>query len=152
MKALHEHLIFCLDHHRFAIPITELLEVTLATAITPVSGRLSLIEGVLTYRGKLIPLLNIRARLNLESRSLDAEQCFLVLRSGDKILAVRVDSVVDTVSISSQDLASGVPIPASSSAPLMIKLAGEVLAICDLQGLLSDEAEAQYVQLNEELK
>lgn len=152
MKELYQYLSFSLGQLNFAIPVYNVIEVVLATAITPVSAQLTLIEGVFTYRGNLIPLLDIRARLNLPRRPLDAEQCFLVLHLDEKTLALRVDTVMDTVSISPQELAGGVQIPAISSAPLMIKLADEVLAICDLQGLLADEAASQYAQLSDAIK
>lgn len=149
MKGLYQYLSFSLGQLGLAIPVSDIVEVVLATAITSVNAEFTLIEGVFTYRGTLIPLLDIRARLNLPRRPLDADQCFIVLRLGEKTLALRVDAVLDTVSISPQELADGVKVPASPSAPLMIKLADQVLAICDLPGLLADEAAEQYAQLSD---
>jgi chemotaxis signal transduction protein len=147
-----EYILCGLDTLRIAIPTDSLLEVILSVEITPVKGGYKLIEGVFNYRGKLIALLDIRSRLNLAYCPLDVDQYFLILRSCDNLLAIRVDTLFDTINISALQLSQGVNIPSSPSAPLIIKVKDEILAVCDLNGLISDDAVFELSTLSQALE
>lgn len=146
-----QYMLFGLDNLRIALPTANLLEVTLAAQISPVTSEFNFIEGVFNYRGRLIALLDIRARLNLPAKLLEPEQYFLILQVVENTVAIRVDSLFDIITISAVTLSNGVKIPDNPSTPLMVKLADEILAICDLQGLMANDVSLELLALNESL-
>jgi purine-binding chemotaxis protein CheW len=72
--------------------------------ISPLPGAPAIIEGIVNVRGTVVPVFDIRARLGLPPRAIDAGQHLVILSSGKRASAVRVDTAEDFVTISDADI------------------------------------------------
>jgi purine-binding chemotaxis protein CheW len=73
--------------------------------IAPLPGAPAIIEGIVNVRGTIVPVFDLRARLGLPARAIDPGQHLVILASGTRTSAVRVDVVEDFVSIADADIA-----------------------------------------------
>lgn len=101
------------------LPATAVREIVRAVAITPLPAGPPILEGVVNLRGALVPVVDVRRRLGMAPRVLDADEFLVVLESGGRTLAVRVDEVDDLVAI-----APGQSRSASELSPALRHLAG----------------------------
>jgi len=79
--------------HRVALPLLSVREVLRAVSITPLPEAPAVIEGVVDVRGTLVPVVDARGRLGLPRKPLELEDRLVVVRTGDRMLALRVDAV-----------------------------------------------------------
>ena len=70
-------------------------EVMAMPLVTPLTQAAPLVAGALNLRGRVVPVLDLRAALELEMTPPDASDSLVVLESGEQIVAVRVDAVRD---------------------------------------------------------
>lgn len=89
MQETTRYLILSLEGESFAIPITSLLEITVPRNIQK-DGKLSeIFEGKYEFRGKLIPVVNLKKVLKVGG---NPGGSLIVLKSGKGILGLLVDS------------------------------------------------------------
>jgi chemotaxis signal transduction protein len=82
-------LILSLDGASFAIPITSLLEITVPRNIQKDRTLSEIFEGKIEYRGKLIPVVNLKKILKLPGKPGSG---LIVMKSSKGLLGVLVDS------------------------------------------------------------
>ena len=94
-----EILIFVLDQQRYALPSMLVQELARAVEIISVPGAPATLAGVIEYRGKVVPVLNLRHCLGLTPRTLQATDYLIILRVDKCLYAIRVDRALDVSSI-----------------------------------------------------
>jgi chemotaxis signal transduction protein len=82
-------LILSLEGESFAIPITSLLEITVPKNIQKDQKLSEIFEGKLDYRGKMIPVVNLKKVLKLPGNPGGA---LIVVKSSKGVLGLLVDS------------------------------------------------------------
>ncbi len=85
-------LILSLEGEAYAVPISRLLEIAVPRNIQKDPNLTELFEGKFEFRGKLIPVLNIKKVLNLPGT---IGTTLLVVKSGKGTLGVLVDAVTE---------------------------------------------------------
>ena len=98
-------LILSLAGESYAIPITRLLEITVSHGILPDANLTEVFEGKFEFRGRLIPVLNIKKVLKIPGQ---AGTALLVVKSGKGILGILVDAVLEIL----DSAQNPVPLPA----------------------------------------
>lgn len=78
---------------RCAIPLTHVREVVRAVAFTPLPGAPPVIEGVIDVRGEVVPVVNLGSRLGLETTPVRPSQALVLVWTGERLVALRVDRV-----------------------------------------------------------
>ena len=86
-----EVLVFEVGSQRYALPTADVCELVRAVAITPVPGAPGVIEGVVDVRGRVLPVLDVRARFRLPAKALDPSDHFIVASAGPRGVILRVD-------------------------------------------------------------
>jgi purine-binding chemotaxis protein CheW len=74
--------------------------------VAPLPGAPAVIEGIVNVRGTIVPVFDLRARLGLPPRAIDPGQHLVILASGARTSAVRVDVTEDFVSVADADIAA----------------------------------------------
>ena len=110
---------FRLGDDLFAADIAAVERVLRYTAPTPVPNVPAWIEGVVDYQGRVVPVINLRARFELPAAPVKNETRVLVFNSGGEFIAATVDAVLEVAPL---DAASLAPPP-----PLFRGVAGEYL-------------------------
>ncbi len=126
---------------RYALPFEEVIEVAQAVACHPLPGAPAVVEGVINYRGTLVPCVPLRARFSEAPKPLSATDTLIIARSRDRVVALRVDGAVDIARLDQRRIASAAALRgAAPSIAGAVALEDGLLLVCDLAVLL-DAAE-----------
>ena len=101
-----EVLVFEVGGQRYGLPTVDVRELVRAVAITPLPNAPAVIEGVVNVRGRVLPVLDVRARFRLPAKPLDPSDLFIVASAGPRGVILRVDrathlALVDEASVQS---------------------------------------------------
>jgi purine-binding chemotaxis protein CheW len=90
-------LTFALSRENYGLEILRVQEIIGVPTITKVPRCAAYIKGVINLRGKIIPVIDLRAKFSLESIPYDEKTCVIVvtIEKADQKIAVGV--IVDTV-------------------------------------------------------
>lgn len=89
-----EVLTFDVDRHHYAISVNDVREVVRASAIVPLPDAPPVIQGVIDYRGRVIPVFDLRVRFGAPRRPVQPDEHFIVIRAADRVVALRADRAV----------------------------------------------------------
>ena len=90
---------FTVADRYLGVPVERVQEVLRAQPITPVPLAHAHIEGLLNMRGQIVTALNLRARLGLAPREVDAPQANVIVMTEDGPLSLVVDALGDVVAV-----------------------------------------------------
>ena len=79
-------------------------EVLRSVTIAPLLGTPPIIEGAVNFRGRIVPVVNVRERLSLAALANAPDQFLVILEVNDRLIAVRVDDVEDVVEVPASEL------------------------------------------------
>ena len=85
---------FGVGRERFGVDILAVQEIIRSTDVTPVPNSPSFVEGVINLRGDIIPVIDLRKRLNLYMADTTVEKNWvLILSIGNRVVGFIVDNV-----------------------------------------------------------
>ena len=90
---------FEVDRRSYAIPVSAVTRVVRAVSLTPVPHGPDLLLGLLDLHGRILPVLNLRRRLGLSDQPLKPSDRLMVVRAGERELAMPVDAVHGVVAV-----------------------------------------------------
>ena len=92
---------FTIGNELFGVDILMVQEIIKSTPITPVPNSPDFIEGVINLRGNIIPVIDLRKRLNIKKPAEKAikDIWILILNVADKVTGFIVDSVTEVLKI-----------------------------------------------------
>lgn len=147
-SAAGKHLTFSLNGESYGVPVLQVREITRPTSITPMPQVPAYVRGVINLRGRIIPVIDLAAKLELP-RSMDAsEGCIIVVQldagaSRSVLVGLLVDAVEEVANIP----ASAIEPPPEFGSQLattaiigMAKLGHSVKVLLNLEQLLSTAA------------
>jgi purine-binding chemotaxis protein CheW len=97
-------LLFDLDGSEYALPLHAVREVVRAVAVTPLVGAPAVVDGVIDFRGSILPVFSLRRRFGLPDRALTPSERFIVAEARGRTAVLRVDDVRWIASIEDGDL------------------------------------------------
>lgn len=123
------------DRYRVGIALSAVLEVVRAVWVWPLPGAPAVVDGVVDLRGSIVPVLAMRRRFGAPDREVRPSESFVVVRAGDRTVALRVDRVGWIVGV---DPAAGSEL-FSESEPCsgLVRLPDDLFVVVDLQRFLS---------------
>ncbi len=84
-------LVFAIDDVRYGVAAAHVVEVVRAVAVTPLPGTPAVVEGVIDYRGTLVPVFDTRLRFGHPPRVERVEDHFVIVQGGARLAALRAD-------------------------------------------------------------
>jgi len=140
-----EHLCFRLSGDSFAVPIAQVQEVLALPKITPVPAAPPFINGIFPLRGVIVPLVDLSSRLRLGATKGGREACAVVVRasrpSGDLLIALQIDEILDVAEFAATALAPapdmGARVPSELLLGLHRAIDDSLIFILDLERILS---------------
>lgn len=137
MKAV----IFAVAEKNYGSGVEQVREVIRMRRITPVPDVASYVEGVISLRGKVLPVINLRKKLGHPAQE-NAANRIIITKIGDHWTGIIVDQVRDVVSFGDADITP--PDEMFRSARYVTGIArwkDSLVLLVDLSGLLmGDEA------------
>lgn len=133
-------LIFQLDGVRFALPSSDVDEIHRAVAIVPLPKAPAIVEGIIDVRGRVVPVLDVRARFRLPPRAPRHTDHLILARAAERQVALRVDRALDVLSIDPAAIAPSAVASGVEYVAGVAKLPDGLVLIHDLKTFL-DAAE-----------
>lgn len=91
--------VFKIGNSEFGIDIMNVNEIITYEESTPMPNAPDFIEGVLNYRGNVIPIINLKKRLNLGDYEVTKVTRIIVVNVGEKEIGFIVDEASQTISV-----------------------------------------------------
>jgi len=135
--------IFSLGGKDYAVDINDVREVIRLRKITPVPDAAEFVEGVISLRGRVVTLINLRKKLGLEVIPLDKSSRIIIIQINAHSLGMIVDSVREVADIQNEEITA--PDETLSHAKYLTGIAKQgsrIILITDVRQLLSNEDKA----------
>ncbi len=136
---------FRIANEEFGIDIIKVQEIIRMVDITRVPNTPNYVIGVINLRGKVIPIIDMRRRLNLLETPYTKDTRIVVIEEDRKVVGFIVDSVSEVLRISKNITEPPPPMVSGISSDFInsiAKLEGRLLILLDLEKvLMSDEVE-----------
>jgi len=135
-----KYLIFSMNE-LYGIEIRYIIEIISIQPITEVPGMPRYIRGITNLRGKIIPVIDARLRLNKEEREYDDRTCIVVLDANGISTGLIVDRVSEVITIAKEDIAPPPDINKYGHRLIngVCKADGNIKLLLDCHKLLTDD-------------
>jgi len=127
--------VFSLGEEEYALPITQVQEIIRYTEPRAVASEAAWIKGVISLRGKIVPVCDLGARLGLPTEL--AEQAKIVIVETDTGTAgVIVDEVEEVLTVESEQL-DAVPGAGTDFIDAIAKIADRLVILLNPEGIFA---------------
>ncbi len=99
-----QYVTFSIGEEIFGIDVIRAQEVLNLTSITKVPNTMAFMKGVIDLRGRIIPLIDMRIKFNIEERPYDKNTVIIIARIRGVLLGLIVDAVLDVISMTLEDI------------------------------------------------
>jgi len=140
MNAL--HVVFRIGKAEYALPARDVLQMESFTGATPVPGARPWVSGIIQVRGRVVPVLDVRARFGLPPIEPTLDSRVVVTMHGERAIALLVDSSREVLTI---DEAQKKPPPqivlqeANGLVKAVAQVGTRLLMMLDLAQLIGEE-------------
>ena len=93
------HVVFNLAGAEYALPFDSVLQMESYTGATLVPGAPEYVDGIVTVRGMVVPVLDLRTRFGLPRAALGLDARIIVSESEGRVVALRVDSAREVLKL-----------------------------------------------------
>jgi len=143
-----KYLTFRLGEESYGIAVLKIREIIRLTPITAVPQAPSYVKGVINLRGKVIPVVALRAKFGLAETETNERTCIVVVHvertsAPGALMGLIVDGVEEVVSFSAQDIEETPDFGGSVDTLCilgMAKIKGSVKTLLDIDRLLAGDA------------
>ncbi len=105
---LEQYLTFIMNDEEYGVDILSVQEIRGWEPVTPVPNSPAHVKGVVNLRGIIVPIVDLRAKFNLENVEYGPLTVVIVLRvqfdGNDRVMGVVVDAVSDVYGLSLEDM------------------------------------------------
>ena len=138
--ALREFLAFKLGGEDYGIDILRVQEIRSYEKPTRIAGTPECVKGVINLRGVIVPIVDLRIKLRMDSVHYDAFTVVIVLNIGRRVMGVVVDAVSDVITLQGEQLRPPPPFSAGLAGDHLLALAAvdeRMLILVDIDKLMS---------------
>lgn len=141
-----QYLTFKLDDQKYGIVISNVQEIKGWTTITPIPNSPYFILGVLNLRGSIVPIIDLRRRLNLDPIEVDKFTVIIVVNINDYLVGLVVDAVSDVIDIDEENYCESPKFKQNMDEQFIDTLAqveGKLIILVNVEKLISPETLAE---------
>jgi purine-binding chemotaxis protein CheW len=128
--------VFSLGEEEYALPITHVQEIIRYTEPRGVASQTPWVKGVISLRGKIVPVYDLASRLGLEVSSVASK--IVMVESGDHMAGVIVGDVEEVLTLTNEDL-DEVPAAGAACIQAIAKVGDRLVVLLDPAGIFADE-------------
>lgn len=93
------HVVFKVGGSEYALPAADVLQMESFTGATPVPGARPFVAGVMQVRGRIVPVVDLRARFGLPPAAPTLDSRVVVAMHGERAVALLVDAAREVVKL-----------------------------------------------------
>lgn len=133
---------FVIQNEEFGVDILKVQEIIRPMDITRVPNAPAFVEGVINLRGRIVPIVDLRARFGLPPREQDKDTRIVVVELHEQVTGFMMDAVKEVIRVDKAviepppELAIGVDTDYLKG---VAKLDDRLLILLDLEEVLSDD-------------
>ncbi len=135
-------LTFFLGQEEYGLEILKVQEIIGMMDVTAVPRTPQYIRGVINLRGKIIPIVELRLKFDMETIEQTEETCIIVVRAGGIEIGIVVDKVSEVVDIAREDIEDAPSFGTSVRTDYILgigKSEGRVKMLLDIEKVLATE-------------
>jgi purine-binding chemotaxis protein CheW len=136
---------FSIGEEEFGVDITRVQEIIKRTDVTTVPNAPHFVEGVMNLRGRVIPVINLRARLGMERKEFDADTRIVVVELSEGTIGFIVDAVSEVLRIPADAIEPPPPVMGGVEGQYItavVKLEETILVQLDLEKVFENKKKA----------
>lgn len=141
--------IFKLNNELCGTTISQVNEIIRYQEVSKVPELPDFIEGIVSLRGKVVPVVDLNKKFNLGQKDVDKKTKIIVTEIKDKYIGFKVNDVIEVKRISDQNIESSVKLMKSMGAKEYVtgvaKNDEQLIALIDLHKIL-DEQEMERIK------
>lgn len=99
-------LLFNIGSALYGLPLTHVLEIINIQKSTHLPNTPIYIKGVVNLRGKVVPVIDVRLKFNMEERPYDDKTCIIVTEIHEMQIGLIVDSVSEVVTLEASHMST----------------------------------------------
>lgn len=141
-----KYLVFHLGREEFGVRVLKVREIMGLQEITPVPQMPGYVKGVINLRGKVIPVIDLRAKFGLETSEYTQRTCIIVLevaqQGGAIMMGAIVDGVSEVLNLQDNEIEDSPDFGDHAKLPYvlgMAKVKGKVKILLDIDHVLSTQ-------------
>lgn len=141
---------FSVGNEEFGVEILKVQEINKMMQVTKIPNSPSFVEGVINLRGKVIPIINLRTKLQLPPKEIDKNTRIVVMEIQGKTVGFIVDAVSEVLRIPRSITEPPPPMVGSVSSEYIVavgKLEDRLLILLDVDRILSGEEKKALAQM-----
>lgn len=142
---------FKLKEEEFAFDIMKVIEIIKLKEITNVPTAPDFIEGVINLRGKIIPIIDLRKRFNVDIEERDNKYRIIIMKlDKSQSVGIIVDEVTKVISITDNQL---LPVPVTVSQEdgkyidSIIKIEERILILLNIEKIFSESEKIELKKI-----
>lgn len=133
--------------------IDSVREVRRIKAVTPVPQAMDFIEGVVSLKGKVVPIISLRKKLGLPGIEQTSLNRVLITETDNHILGIAVDSVIGVTDVKESDIEEPDEVLKRAGYLSAVGKSGKrLILIIDINKLLSDEETAGITTMHKKVE
>ncbi len=137
-----QFLSFAAGEEEFAIELIKIREIKNYGDLTRIPNAPSFMRGVMNLRGAVIPIFDLKLRLDMGGVNSDESSVVIIVGVMGKQIGILVDSVSDILTIDASEIAPAPRVDSGKKAQCLegvIAVKGKMVVILQLEQLFSDE-------------
>jgi purine-binding chemotaxis protein CheW len=128
--------VFTLGSEEYALPITQVHEIIRYTEPRSVAAESGWIRGVISLRGKIVPVYDLAARLGLQTEERAEGGKIVIVETATDMAGVVVDEVEEVLTVDESQL-DAVPAAGSLSIEAIAKIDDRLVILLDTEGIFA---------------
>jgi purine-binding chemotaxis protein CheW len=135
------HVVFCLGDTEYALPVDVVLQMESFSGATAVPGAPPYVAGIVSVRGLVVPVIDLRIRFGLPPAALTPDTRIIVTCSQDRKVALLVDKAREVLKLNEQEhqpAAGAISERSSGFVAFVHSLGPRLLLLVDLPKILGE--------------
>ncbi|MGK3964627.1 chemotaxis protein CheW [Sorangium sp. So ce118] len=136
------HVVLKVADTEYVISAAEVLHMESFTGATRVPGTRSYVGGLIQIRGRVVPVIDLRARFGLPTIEPTLDSRVIVVQSGGRTVGLLVDSAREVVNIAAEEIRPPPEVMAEESAGFVrsvAKLGKRLVMLVDVGRIIGEE-------------
>jgi purine-binding chemotaxis protein CheW len=131
--------VFSLGEEEYALPITQVHEIIRFTEPRSVASTDPSVRGVISLRGKILPVYDLATRLGLDHEGSDTEAKIVIVETAEDMAGVVVDDVEEVITIDA-DALDEAPTAGGRGIDGIAKIGDRLVVLLDPEGIVGAAA------------
>jgi len=129
------------NNQEYGIPILEAREVVGLQKIDEVPKTPEFMKGVINLRGKIIPIIDLRVKFEIEGYKKTPESCIIVVNLKNKMTGIIVDRLIGVVTVEKEEYETSLDLGSNIKTEFIsgiVKLENRVIIVLEMDNILGN--------------